>query len=304
MAEGKKWFLYGCLGCLGLAGLVILTGAIVSGIAFMQVRNEKVQDHVSQQELPAPVLSEAVVPGRLEPTPVPGQVRLVLNRAEFEIEPLRPGEQMRVEATYDKNGYVLTESLEVEEGAGWTYDVQFGSTGNNLIASIRQMFGGSQPKIRVFLPADIPIRLEVLLSQGGGTLDLGGMWLTELDLQLNQGGFEVVIDEPLYRPAERITLQGSMGGIEFERLGNASPRRLDVDFGMGGLELDLRGQWLNDSEIHIETRMSGAVVRLPRNVLIEGLSTDGFRPPEDVEIAPPTLRFTTSSDKGELQVIY
>jgi len=210
---------------------------------------------------------------------------------------------MRVEARYDKNQYVLTESLERAEGAGWTYEVGFHSIGSNFMAGLRQLFGGTPPKVRVFLPSDVPMSLEVVLSQGGGRLDLGGMWLTGLDLHLEKGGFQVDLDEPLRYPVDRVSLTGSMGGMQVSRLGNASPRRLEVDFGMGGLELDLRGQWLNDSDIDIRSSMGGTILRLPKSVVIEGLASGGFSPPEETEIPRPTLRFTTSTRMGELEII-
>ena len=303
MAERKKWFLYGCLGCLGIVVLVVLIGAIVSGAAMFQVRQEQVEQRVSTQEIQSTVASETEDPELLDASAVAGHVRLNLIRTEFEIEALPPGEALRVEATYDKRSYELTESLEHGADGAWTYDLQFSSSGSNLMAALRQLFGGTAPKVQVFLPSDIPLSLELVLAQGGGRLDLGGMWLTEVDLHLEQGGFQVDVDEPLRYPVERFSMRGSMGGMQVSRLGNASPRKLDVEFDMGGLELDLRGLWLNDSDINIQSSMGGAVLRLPRDVTIVGLDFGGFRAPQDAEIPPPTLRFTTSTSMGELEII-
>ena len=303
MAERKKWFLYGCLGCLGIVVLVVLIGAIVSGAAMFQVRQEQVEQHVSTQEIQSTVAPETEAAELPDASAVAGHVRLNLNRTEFEIEALPPGEALRVEATYDKRSYELTESLEHGVDGEWTYDLRFSSSGSNLMAGLRQIFGGTAPKVRVFLPSDIPLSLELVLAQGGGRLDLGGMWLTEVDLHLEQGGFQVDVDEPLRYPVERFSMRGSMGGMQVSRLGNASPRKLDVEFDMGGLELDLRGLWLNDSDIDIQSSMGGVVLRLPRDVTIEGLDFGGFKAPQEAEIPPPTLRFTTSTSMGELEII-
>jgi hypothetical protein len=101
---------------------------------------------------------------------------------------------------------------------------------------------------------------------------------------------------------ERLSLNISMGGGEISTLGNASPRTLDVVHRMGGMELDLRGQWMQDSDISINSSMGGGLVRLPRNVEIRGL--DGRRPgpPSSPEIKPPTLTFSVSSKMGELEI--
>ena len=303
MAEKKKWALYGCLGCLGIVVLLVLCGAIIVGVAYVQVGKEQVEQHLSTQELPTFVAAEAENTEQLAPVPQAGRVVLDLTRTEFHIRPLQPGEEMRVEATYDKNSFELIESLEQTEGEGWTYRVRFAASGSNMMALLKQLFGGIKPEVSVFLPTDVPIHLELELSEGGGDLDLSGMWLTELDVQFNKGGLELSVDEPLLYPAERISLQGAMSGMDISRLGNASPRRLDVGLEMGGLNLDLRGQWLNDSDISITTHMGGTAVQLPRDVTIIGLDSGGLQIPKETEIPLPTLRFTTSVTSGEIEVI-
>ena len=274
----------------------MLFGAIIAGVAYVQVGKEQVEQHLSTQELPT---------SQLAPTPAvaAGRVYLEFTRAEFSIYPLQPGEEMRVEATYDKNSFELTESLEQAEGEGWTYRVRFASSGSNMIALLKQLFGGIKPEVSVFLPTDVPIHLDLDLSEGGGTLDLAGMWLTELDVQLDKAGLELSVDEPLRHPVERVSLQGAMSGMNISRLGNASPRRLEIGVKMGGLNLDLRGQWLNDSDIEITTSLGGTALRLPQDVTIVGLDTGGLRLPEETEIPLPTLRFTTSVANGEIEII-
>ncbi len=103
---------------------------------------------------------------------------------------------------------------------------------------------------------------------------------------------------------ERLVLDFSMGGGQMTGIGNASPAALDVEFSMGGAELDLRGQWLRDSMISIDTSMSGAVVRLPRDVLIEGIDRGGLTVEGEGETRPPKLTFeVTTDDRGDLQFI-
>jgi hypothetical protein len=95
-----------------------------------------------------------------------------------------------------------------------------------------------------------------------------------------------------------------MGGVAARSLGNASPGSLEVNFRMGGIDLDLRGAWRNDADIRIESRMGGGAVRLPRDARIEGLEEFGVEPSglaSTAELPLPTLRFTVSSSMGELE---
>ena len=102
---------------------------------------------------------------------------------------------------------------------------------------------------------------------------------------------------------ERLSIVGSMGGFEASSLGNASPRELEVDFSMGGMDLDLRGRWAGDSDISLRSSMGGGVLRLPRDVRIEGLATSRIGDPTETEVEPPTLRFSVSSDMGNLEIL-
>ena len=87
------------------------------------------------------------------------------------------------------------------------------------------------------------------------------------------------------------------------QVGNASPRRLEVECNMGGMELDLRGEWVVDSEITIRMGQGGGEVRLPRNVEIVGLQTSRSDLRTEAEVPRPTLTFSVSSDRGELKIV-
>ena len=75
---------------------------------------------------------------------------------------------------------------------------------------------------------------------------------------------------------------------------------------MGGMELDLRGNWVVDSEITVRVSQGGGQLRLPRDVEIVGIETSRVRPVRpggDEETPRPTLTFTTSSSRGELEIV-
>ena len=82
-------------------------------------------------------------------------------------------------------------------------------------------------------------------------------------------------------------------------IGNASPHKLEVDLRMGGMNLDLRGQWMQDSDIRIIWDMGGANVVLPANVAIEGVEDhEGVAPGGEVPV--PTLRFELSGKMDDI----
>jgi hypothetical protein len=143
--------------------------------------------------------------------------------------------------------------------------------------------------------------LEAAIAQGGASVELGGLSLTSADFDVSMGGLELSVGEPTRAPMERFRAKLSMGGGEIRSLGNASPRELSVEYSMGGLLLDLTGGWRTDSEITLRGSMGGAQVELPRDVRVEGVPDRTFPLPEKTEVPVPTLRFTTSSQMGEVE---
>ncbi len=285
---GRKWLTYGCVGCLMLVGIVALMIGVFFGSAWFGVRSEEVQDRVLTPEIPHGGM--------------PGKVVLRLSAGEFRVRPAEPGEPLRVEAKYDRLTYDMQERLETHE-EGWTYELEFERTGNIVMSFLKGMVGGTGSKVDVYLPPDVPLDFELWVKQGEAEVELGGLWLTETEIEFAQGGFMLEFDEPLREPLENLTIHGSMGGFMAAGLGNASPRRLNVDCSMGGMQLDLRGEWVVDSEITIRLKQGGGELRLPRDVEIVGLQTSRTDVREEAEVPRPTLTFSVSSDRGELEIV-
>jgi hypothetical protein len=278
---------------VGIVVLILLVVGGTFGTAWMGARSERVAEQVLQPELPTDT------PGSDGRT---GRVVLRFGGGEFFVKPTRGNESMHVDALYDERSYDLRERFE-DEGDRWVYEVEFERKGSMFMSLLRGMVGGTRPRIEVFLPIDVPLELDVEMEQGALVADLGGMWLTSAVVEVNQGALALDVSEPLREPMDSLTLRGTMGGFAATGLGDASPRKLDVEFTMGGMEIDLRGNWRTDAEITVRTSQGGGALRLPRGVEIVGLKTSRIRPPGADETPPPTLTFSVSSTRGELDII-
>ena len=289
---GKKWLAYGCMGCAGVVVVLLLIVAGVFGTAWVGVKNEQVSERRFEPEIVGPTGEQAK----------PGRVVLRMNSGQFLVNPARPGESLRVEASFDEQSYELTERFE-QDDERWTYEVEFERKGSMAMSLLKMMVGGDGPSIEVFLPLDVPLELVMVIRQAGSEIDLGGLWLTEAEIEFNQGGFALEVSRPLREPMDSLSIRGSMGGFAAAKLGNASPRRLEVESRMGGMDLGLRGEWVTDSEISISTSQGGASVRLPRDVNIVGIEEGRMAPPGQDELPRPTLTFSVSSNRGEIDFI-
>jgi hypothetical protein len=307
----KTAFKFGCFGCLAFLVLLTIIAVAVFGVAWNEVRNEDVQkteltkvftvsETTAIEDAPLEVPTEFVVS---EPA---GRVVLDLSNTVFEIRPAAPGEPFKVDAKFDVNRYDLSESFDEGIGSeGWVYEVTFRRTSDSSYAltQLKELLGGTKPRVKVYLPSDVPFDLEVDVLQGGAEVELGGLWITSVDLQFLQGGGAVEFGSPLQQPADSVAIGFSQGGGAIEGIGNASPAELDISFSMGGGYIDLRGPWQNDAEITIDQSMGGVSMQLPRNVVLRGIGRFDTEEPAEGGEDVPVLRFSTSSHFGELEYL-
>jgi hypothetical protein len=295
MARHGEWFRYLRLGCLGAVVLALVGVLFLSFLALVTTRSAQVEDRLLVPEIPAAVAGEGAGGGK---------VILDVREAELIVRPADPGETFRVEARYDVNAFALEEELESDpDGAApWTYRATFGRGERaGLFAGLVSVIRGSNARVEVFLPADVPLDLVLEMSEGGAVVRLGGLWLGTGEIDIDSGALDLDVNEPLREPMEALSIRTARGGSLLNRLGNASPRRLEVSFRMGGIDMDLGGQWQEDAEIVIDGGMGGGPVHLPSGVILEGLDLDMPLPPEDPERKVPTLRFTVSAGMGYLE---
>ncbi len=302
MSEKRGCLKTGLFGCLGIIVILIV---VVGGTALV-AWNRSGKVHIEEKVLTPESAGAPTEVRGAKVTEVPagiGRVVLDLAQGEFEIHPDQPGRGVRIEARYDSEVYLLEDYFESFPDSSWVYGVRSRRTISGLHALFRQLMAGGQgPRIDIYLPADVPLELQVRVQEGGFEAELGGLWITNADFRYKKGGFSLSIDEPLREPMERLTIRGSMGGFEADRLGNASPRSLDVVCRMGGANINLRGSWSRDADIRLDVAMGGISVQVPDDVQVQGLeSSGGELIVENEEIPLPVLRFSVKEKMGEIE---
>jgi len=311
-----KWLRRGCLGCLALLGLGVVAVALLLMLPLFlgQPDSDPVtEEHVPElppSPTPPPVPPDSPSPEgvTLPPEAFPGpedavKLRLDLSAGSFRIEPGEPGDALRVEADYDRGRFYLNQRF--DEGTN-TYRVSFGLRGGWL-----GLFRGSveaDNKVRILVPPDRPFALVGDVGMGESRFELGGLWITDVDLDLGAGEHNLLVSEPLRTPLERFKIHASMGETEMRSLGNASPSRVQVKQGIGEMYLDLRGAWQRDAAVTVDLGIGECRVQTPEDVGIyverSSVGIGEARSPQRREAPPgaPTLTLRLSGGIGELQV--
>jgi len=275
--------------------LGLLVVAVIAVVAALSVRPEQIENRTLTAEIPA---RDNVEGG------ISGHVILEIREAEFHLEPAEPGEPLRVEARFDDNAFALDEHFDpgTSGDGAWTYRVTFGKGDRpGAFSGLVPLVRGSTARIDVFVPMGVPIDLDLDVKEGSAVVRLGGLWLRDAEIDFGVGAFELSVDEPLHEPMEHLSIRSELGGALLNYLGNASPRRLDVKYSTGGIDMSLHGKWLRDAEVNINGGMGGGVVHLPSGVITEGLGREQDAPSGDGDLSIPVLRFSVSSGLGRLE---
>jgi len=308
-----KWLRRGCLGCLAFVGLGVLVLALLLLLPLVLQPDPEPVNEAFIPELPPPPVPpdwpsspEGVT---LRPDAYPGadealRLQLDLSAGSFRVEPGAAGEPLRVEADYDAARFNLDQAYDSESN---TYRVSFALKGGWLGFFRGSVEGANQ--IRIIVPPDRPVALVGEIGVGESRFELGGLWVTDVNLDLGVGEHRLLIREPLRAPLKRIAVDGSVGEIDLQGLGNASPAKVEIDQGIGEMSVDLRGAWQRDATVDLDLGIGEVRVRVPKDVAVKvdrasvGLGEAGVHhrrttPPEGA----PTLTLRLSGGIGEIRV--
>ena len=83
------------------------------------------------------------------------------------------------------------------------------------------------------------------------------------------GSHRLGVSDVAPEATERFVIDGSMGDIRVDELGNASPAAVELKHSMGAMEVDLDGQWRGDSRISIDFSMGECQLSIPEEVAVK-----------------------------------
>lgn len=299
MAKPRGCLKNGCFGCLGLVAILFIIVVVISLLALNDVSKSMPREEVLAGTETQPD------PGMVDFSQG-GKVTLDISSGEFYVHPAKEGEGLRVEAVYDDAIYDLEQNLAVLPDSTWEYSLNFRQTESGMRALFQSIFTkGPKTKLHIFLPRDIPVELVTNMAKGGCEADLGGLWLTSVDLKAHQGGFAMEISEPLKEPLSHFRIDTNMGGFAATGLGNASPRILDINCSMGGADVRLDGAWLNDCDASFAVKFGGLSVTIPDDVqFVKGAAEAPDLERGEQEVPLPLIRIQTRAKYGEVDILH
>lgn len=269
---------------------------------------------------PEPVARSIALPG---PDGVAGDdagasahLAIHLEDGVFEVRPGPPGSEVRVDGTYASKYYDLVHAHTPAAGStGRVVTVRLSRARSllvQLVAHAMERAPSTPNDLTVTIPRDTPFSVNLTIRAGESRVDLGGLSLTDLAVDLAMGEHRLDLSEPLAVAPRRVRLDGGMGEIRFERLGNTRAAELQASGHMGSVTVDLGGAWPAGAmtDVTVNNLMGELRLEAPSGLRLVGFGSDSPVPGVDgpagdgraVDPGLPALRLRVSNTMGETRL--
>lgn len=173
------------------------------------------------------------------------------------LTPGSPGTLYRASLKYDHSQ--ITPEITYSDGT-----LHVGMQSGHFRGNIKHQ--GRTNTLDLQLGPAVALTLDVQFGAGEAAMDLGGLTLQTLRVATGASRADVRFSKPTVGACESMELQVGAAQMNVEALGNASPRRLDVQGGAGEVNLDLTGAWRNDMTGKFSLGMGGLNLKVPRGL--------------------------------------
>jgi hypothetical protein len=121
-------------------------------------------------------------------------------------------------------------------------------------------------RLDVQLSRAVPLDLRLDLGAAESDIDLSGLALRSLRLETGASATRIRFGAPNPTPLSRIDVSLGAAAVRMSGLANANTSDINVEGGLGMVELDFGGEWTRDITLTSEVALGGVVVRVPRDV--------------------------------------
>lgn len=121
-------------------------------------------------------------------------------------------------------------------------------------------------EMKLELARDIAMDLSMEFGAVKADIDLGGLRLTGLDIETGASQTRLVVSQPNREAMAKASLK--VGAAEFtaRQLGNLNASRIEVDAGLGDIDLDFTGEWQRDARVFVDMGLGALTLRFPKGL--------------------------------------
>ena len=133
------------------------------------------------------------------------------------------------------------------------------------------------------LTREVPMDLHINFGAGSAELDLGGLALTGLEFNTGASESRIKVSAPNREQISKAQFNIGAADFQLEQLGSLNAEDIEINAGVGSLELSLDGSWQRDALISIDMGIGSLELHVPEDLGFQLLknsfltSLDGVR---------------------------
>jgi hypothetical protein len=112
----------------------------------------------------------------------------------------------------------------------------------------------------------VPLDFDLDFGVIKGDMDLSSLRIQNIKMEVGVSKSSVFFNEPNKTSMDEFSIEGGVGKLEIDKLGNANVKSFDFEGGIGSYELDFSGNYQQDLAAHIELGMGKMTLYLPENI--------------------------------------
>ncbi len=190
------------------------------------------------------------------------RVSLTFAGGKFELRPLTGALLYQMHLHYDEQSSDAVHEFDAEQHQ-LTLGMAKANVGWRALHSMNRDDSGN---MTVGLNPTVPMALELNLGGVAADLELGGMRVKSLKLNMGLAGGNVRFSTPNPIVMDELSVDVGLGGVKFENLGNANVSQIDINGGLDGVALNFGDTVLHDVKINAHVAFGGLKIQVPRAV--------------------------------------
>jgi hypothetical protein len=156
-----------------------------------------------------------------------------------------------------------------------TAEVRLGVEGTGS-GGIRVNRKSALPQVAVIeLAPEVDLTLDATIGAAEGTLDLGGLRLSALELKSGASRTSLAFGAPNTGSCRTAQITSGAGELLITGAGNGGCRSWRFDGGVGEVTIDLDGAWPADARMTLNMALGGVTLRAPKGLGLR-VTVDGF----------------------------
>jgi len=183
----------------------------------------------------------------------------------FRVRPASGDVLYRMKLKYDEDNFEP-----VNEFRNGRLRLGIDGTGNNVKIS-----KGEAGNLDLDLARDVPMDLNLEFGAVRAELDLGGLALTDLRVATGASETRLDVSEPNPVSLGRVRMQVGAAQFYANQLGNLNAERIELDAGVGDIQLDFTGEWQRDAIVSVDMGVGSLELTFPEGLGVK-LEKDSF----------------------------